>query len=101
MNIIKILYYDRIDVSEEIDVNKTSESTECNICHYRCFLDDVFKFQSYVCNRLHDIVMMSMDLSDIAILNITGSHCIISRISKSEAIKLMQNIDLTLESGIL
>ena len=25
------LYYDRIDVSEKIDVNKTSESKECDI----------------------------------------------------------------------
>ena len=40
---------------------------------------------------------MSMNLSDIAILNIKGSDycCIISGISKSEAIKLLQNIDLT------
>ena len=28
-----MLYYDRIDVSEDIDVNKTSVSKECNICH--------------------------------------------------------------------
>ena len=27
-------YYDRIDVSEGIDVNKTSASKECDICHY-------------------------------------------------------------------
>ena len=41
--------------------------------------------------------MMSMNLSDIAILNIKGSDycCIISLISKSEAINLMQNADLT------
>ena len=30
-----MLYYDRIDVAKGIDVNKTSESKECNICHYR------------------------------------------------------------------
>ena len=29
-----MLYFDRIDVSEGIDVNKTSASKECNICHY-------------------------------------------------------------------
>ena len=28
-----MLYYDRIDVSEDNDVNKTSKSKECNICH--------------------------------------------------------------------
>ena len=32
IQIIKMLYYDRIDVSEGIDVNKTSASKECNIC---------------------------------------------------------------------
>ena len=26
--------YDRIDVSEEIDVHKTNASKECGICHY-------------------------------------------------------------------
>ena len=29
-----MLYYDRIDVSEGIDVNKTSASKECDSCHY-------------------------------------------------------------------
>ena len=29
-----MLYYDRTDVSEGIDINKTSASKECNICHY-------------------------------------------------------------------
>ena len=29
-----MLYYDRIDVSEGIDVNKTSESKECITRHY-------------------------------------------------------------------
>ena len=46
---------------------------------------------------------MSMNLSDIAILNIKGSdyHCIISLISKNEAISLMQNVDLTEKSRTL
>ena len=29
-----MLYFDRIDVSGGIDVNKTRESKECDICHY-------------------------------------------------------------------
>ena len=38
-----------------------------------------------------------MNLSDIAISNNKGAdcHCIISGISKSEAMNLIQNIDLT------
>ena len=83
-----MLYYDRIDVSEGIDVNKTSVSKDCNICHYWYFLNYSFKFQPNVCNRCHDLLMMSMNLSDIAILNIKGSdyRCFISLISKNEAI---------------
>ena len=87
-----MLYYDRIDVSEGIDVNKTSASKECDICHYWYFLNYNFKFQTNVCNRCHDLSMMSINLSDIIpILNIKCSnyHCVISLISKNEAIKLL------------
>ena len=35
-------YFDRIDVSEELDVNKTSASKECYICHYWYFLNKDF-----------------------------------------------------------
>ena len=35
-----MLEYDRIDISEEIDVNKSNyKSKECDICHYWYFLD--------------------------------------------------------------
>ena len=62
-----MLYFNRIDVSEGTDVNETSASKECDICHYWYFLDYSFKFQRNVCNRCHDLLMMSMNLSDIAI----------------------------------
>ena len=92
-----MLYFNRIDISKGIDVNKTSGSKECDICHYWHFLNYSFKFQPNVCNRCHDLLMMSMNLSDIAILNIKGSdfRCIISLISKNEAINVMQNADFT------
>ena len=46
---------------------------------------------------------MSVNLSDIAILNIKGSDycCVIGLISKNEAIKLLKNADLTKKSGTL
>ena len=55
-----MLYYDRIDVSEGIDVNQTSTSKECDICHYCYFLSYSFKFQPNVWNRCHDLLMVSM-----------------------------------------
>ena len=45
------LYYDRIDTFEGIDVNKTSASKECDICHYWYFLNYSFKFKPNVYNR--------------------------------------------------
>ena len=74
-----LFYYDEMDVSERTGVNKTSESKRCDVYHYRFFLDKRFKLQSYVCNRCHDLVMISIKLSDIAILNILKSALIQKR----------------------
>ena len=84
-------------------VNKSNESKVWDICHYKHFLNRGFKFQPNVCNRCHELLMMSINLSGIAILGIKSAdyRCIISRISKSEAINIMQNIDLTQKSGTL
>ena len=64
-----MLYFDRIDVSEGIDVNKCA-SKESDICHYWYFLNYSFMFQPNVSNRCHDLLMMSINLSDIAILTL-------------------------------
>ena len=65
-----MLYYDRIDASEGININETSVSNDCDIRHYWHFADKGFKFQPYVCNGCHDLLMMSINFTDIAILNI-------------------------------
>ena len=79
-----MLYYDRVDVYERIDVNKTKKSKKQNICHYWYFLNKGFIFQPYVQSRYHDLLMMSMNLSDVCISNIKGADncCIINEISK-------------------
>ena len=98
-----MLYYDRMDVSEGIDVNKTMALKECDVCHYWFFLNYNFNFQPNVCNRFHDLLMMSVHLTDIAISNIKGSdyRCIISLISKNESMNLLENADLNEKSGTL
>ena len=79
-----MIYYDRIDVSEGIDVNKTWIK-RVRYLSLLVFLNHSFKFQPNVCNRCHDLLVMSVNLSDIAVLNIKGSdyRCIISLISKT------------------
>ena len=101
-----MIYYDRIDVSEEIDVNETSTTKQCDIFHYWYFSNEGFKFQLDVCNGCHDLLIMSVSLYE-AILTINGVdfcciyRCIISGISKSETLNLLENADLTEKIGIL
>ena len=87
-----MLYYDRIDVSQGIDANKTSVLKECIICHYWYLLDEEFKFQPSVFKGCHYILMMSMNLQEIGVLNIFSVDylCIVNEISKSEAINLFK-----------
>ena len=63
-------------------------------CWY--LLNYSFRIQPNVCNRCHDLLMRSVNLIDIANLNIKSSdyRCIISLICKSKAINLMQDADL-------
>ena len=63
-----MLQYQKIDASEGIDVNKTSASKECELCHYWFFKDVEFKFKKHVCNRYHDLLTMTYSLKNIAIL---------------------------------
>ena len=56
MKNIKILFFDRIDVSQETDVNKTSASKECAICLNWYFLNKCLKFKPNDCNKfINDI----------------------------------------------
>ena len=83
-----MIYCNRIDVYEETDVNKTSESKKSDICCYWYFLNKGFEFEQNVSNWFRNLLMMSMNLSNIAISNIKYSNyrCIISGTSKNEAI---------------
>ena len=50
---MKMIEYERIDISEGTDVNKINLSKECDICHYWYFKDGGFKYEPYLCNRCH------------------------------------------------
>ena len=84
-----MLQYQKIDVSEGIDVNKTSASKECKLCHYWFFKDIEFKFEEHVCNKCHDLLTIAHSLKDIAILSAKGVSfgCILMGISKNKALK--------------
>ena len=66
--VIKMLQYERNDISEEIDTNKTSASKECMLCHYWYFKNIGYKFESNVYNIFHDILMTAYEFKNIALL---------------------------------
>ena len=61
--ILQILCNNRTDVSEGIDVNKASSLKESDIYHYWYFRNYSFKFQPNVCDRYHDLLMVSINLA--------------------------------------
>ena len=62
------------------------------ISHY-CLFNHGFNFQDYVCNDCHDLKMLSVNISNIAIITVKNVdyRCIIHNIIKSEAINLLKN----------
>ena len=59
-----MLEYDRIDISEGIDMDKTNKLRECDICHYWYFLDKNFNYEKYLCNGCHDLMQKAMNFID-------------------------------------
>ena len=98
-----MLEYDRIDISEGIDTNKTSASKECNICHYWYFLNKNFNYEPYLCNGCHELMQKAMNFNDIAIVSIKGSDYRIHfwYMNKNDAIVVMTNSNLKDKNGIL
>ena len=97
-----MLQYQKIDVSEGIDVNKTSASKEWKLCQYWFFKDIGFKFEEHVCNRCHDLLTIAYSLKDIAISNAKGAtfRRILMGISKNEGLKRLNN-SVTYDKGVL
>ena len=85
--------YGKIDVSDGIDVNKTSASKECELCHYWFFKDIGFKFDEHVCNGCHYLLTMAYSLKNIAVLSAKGAtfRCLLMGTSKNEALKRLNN----------
>ena len=63
----KMFEYDRIDISEGIDVNESSNSRECSLCHFWYFTDQNVNYETYFCNGCHDMSMKPVSIKNLAI----------------------------------
>ena len=97
-----MLEYERIDVSEGIDVNKSDKLKECDICHYWYFLERNFNYKQYPCDGCHDLMHKTVSFNNFAVVSVKGSDyrihfCVMS---KSYAINLLNN-SLLSHKGVL
>ena len=97
-----MLEYDRIDISEEIDVNKTNASKEIDIFHYWYFKDIGFKYEPYLCSGCHDILQKAVSFNDVAIVYVKRNTYRIHfcYMSKDDAISIMRNSNLVDKKGV-
>ena len=98
-----MLEYDRIDISEGIDVNKTNASKECDICQFWYFKDIGFEYEPYLCNGCHDLMQKATSFNDVAIIYVKGSAYTIHfwYMSKDDAITITSNSNLVDKKGVL
>ena len=90
-----MLKYDRIDISEGTDVDKTNGSRECKFCNYWYSLNKNFKYGPYLCDSCYDISQKSADFKNITIVHIkrTVYRIYFQHMSKHEAKKLIKKFD--------
>ena len=100
---MKMLEYDRIDISEGIEVNKTNLSKEYDICHYWYFKNIGFKYESYLCKGCLDLMQKAMSFNNVAIVYVRENAYRIHfwHMSKDDAIKIMNGSNLVDKRGVL
>ena len=98
-----MLEYDRIDISEVIDINKTNKSKECMLCHYWYFLDKNFSYGPFLCDGCYNMMQKCNKLKNIAIVHVKKSvyRIYFLYMSKRKAKILMTNSNLIDKKGAL
>ena len=99
----KMLVYERIDISDGIDVNMSDKSKECMLCFYWYFSDKNVSHGPYLCDVCYNMMQKCSQLKNIGIVHVKESVYRICFLfmSKAEAEKLMTNSNLIDKKGVL
>ena len=68
-----MLKYEKIGISERMNVDKTNELRECKFCHYWYFLNKSFSYGPFICDGCY-MMQRSTDFKNIAIVHIKKVH---------------------------
>ena len=88
--------YDRIDISEGIDINKCEEkSARCSLCKFYYFLDKNFSYGPFF--------LKAVTMQNLTIINHNGNHYRVNFefISKKDAYNLIKNATIIDKKGTL
>ena len=98
-----MLEYDRINISEGIDINKCEEtSRKCSLCKFYYFLDKNFKYGPYLCDGCY-MSMKAESMQNLTIIYHNGNYyrVIVAFMTKKDAYNLIKNAVILGEKGIL
>ena len=99
-----MLEYDRIDLSEGIDVNRNIlTSKKCYLCGYWYFINKNFNYQKYMCNGCHDMSTKANSIHNLCIGYNNGNAYRINFVfmSKNDALNLIKNAVIIDKKGTL
>ena len=99
-----MLEYDRIHISEGIDINKREEiSRKCSLCKFYYFLDKNFKHGPYLCNGCYDMSMKAVSMQNLTIINHNGNYYRVTFafMTKKDEYNLIKNAIIMGEKGAL
>ena len=97
-----MLEYEKVDISEGIDVNKSSNSKVYSICQFRYIIDKNFNYEPYLCNGCHGMSIKVVNIKNLALIYSKGNAYKVNFafMSISDATKLLNNSDLN-NKGVL
>ena len=98
-----MLEYDRINISEGIDINKCEEtSRKCSLCKFYYFLDKNFKYGPYLGDGCY-MSMKAESMQNLTIIYHNGNYyrVIFAFMTKKDAYNLIKNAVILGEKGIL
>ena len=89
--------YNRTEVSQGIDTNKTRSPHKCIVCHYWYFLMISFRFQLKICYGFHDMTQKYISFGDVTVVIIERNSFRIHFwfITRSETVDRIKNTHLS------
>ena len=101
-----MLEYDRIDLSEGIDINKCKYiniSKKCSLCKFYYFLDKNFNYGPYLCDGCYDMSLKEKNIKNLAIVYCGEQAYRINfaSMSKNDAFNLIKNSVIIDKKGTL